>query len=271
MKTKQKNPFLLKTSNQIRYFTIPSWYKFNVSAFISTKPYDLSFKGIADKSATTIKNRKLIADAMGFGIDKLVTCQQTHSNKVAVIRKKDVGKGNLKYSTAIADTDGLITNLKNIPIAISIADCLPIFLVDPVNKSIGIVHAGWRGTFKKIAEIAILKMKTVFNSSPENLKVALGPSIGSCCYEIDLKLTDKFLKAFKKNSYENPFNWTKIFKKSAILDIKELNRRQLIKVGVLPENILVNPDCTKCNSDLFFSYRRDKNNAGRMMAVIWQT
>lgn len=177
-----------------------------------------------------------------------ISGQQTHSTSVSII----TSAGN-KY---IPKVDGLITMKKNIVLSVRTADCVAMLLFDPKKKIIAALHAGWKGTKESILKMAIEKMKQL-GSTPTNILLAIGPSIGLCCYDI-------------------PRNRAKVFPEESIaqkrekyfLDLKGENYRQAKELGILPSNIEVLNYCTYHQDDLFYSFRRDKNTKNTMYAYI---
>jgi YfiH family protein len=152
------------------------------------------------------------------------------------------------------------------------ADCLPILILDPVRKISAAVHAGWRGTILRITRKTLQILISEFGSNPGDLHVALGPAIGSCCYEVD----DRVLIPFRKAIPEADRFIRVVFKKhgsgrrqtaSPRLDLVGANRSELTSLGVPDENITSIDLCTSCHSELFFSYRRDGRPSGRHLAV----
>lgn len=174
------------------------------------------------------KIRKGTCEKENIEPSSLVFGEQIHGDKICLVKRKS-GKRR------ILGTDGLVTNLPGLPLAVFTADCLPIFFVDHKNKIIGLTHAGREGTFKRIAYKTVKKLVRVFNSNPVNILVVIGPHIHSCCY---------------------PVNLTK------------LNYEQLLSTGIKKKNIFVSRYCTACRNDLFFSYHLEKEKAGRMMGLI---
>ena len=160
--------------------------------------------------------------------------------------------------------DALVTNLKNVPLLIFTADCVPISIIDNVNKAIGLVHAGWRGTYEQISMKTIEKMQELYNSKPEDLVCIIGPSIGPCCYEVSKDLIDKFVDRFEKttdNIYES-------HDESVFLNLWSVNKSILKNSGVKEENIHDMNLCTSCRSDEFYSYRKDDKTLGRIGTIL---
>jgi polyphenol oxidase len=183
--------------------------------------------------------------------------------------------------------DGMITATPHLLLAIQTADCLPVMLVDTKRHAVGVFHAGWRGTVKRIVEKGVGEMIRCFGSNPRDLKAAIGPGVRGCCYEVGEEVRSKFESQF---SYaENLFHEVKesdpvrekyplLFltarapghsdlPKKIFLDLVEANRQQLLSAGVLAKNIEASTLCTNCHTDLLFSYRAEKGKTGRMMAV----
>jgi YfiH family protein len=211
---------------------------------------------------------------------RLITLRQIHSDLIH--RITEIPEGNVPLAG-----DGMVTDVPGIMLGILTADCLPIILVDPKRHAIGVFHAGWRGTAKRIVEKGVGEMHRWFGSQARNLKAAIGPGIRGCCYEVGPEVRSTFEAQF---SYGNElFRETKdrneihekyplLFltsrapghsdlPKKLFLDLAEANRRQLIAAGVSPKNISDLGLCTICHQDLFFSHRAEKGATGRMMAV----
>lgn len=209
---------------------------------------------------------------------KLVTLRQIHSD---IIHSVD------SAPTEGLAGDGLITAAPGLLLGIQTADCLPIVIVDPKRRAIGVFHAGWRGTVKRIAEKGVGEMQRCFGSRPQDLQAAIGPGIGGCCYEVGEEVRTKFESQFSyaaslfrevKDSDPVHEKYPLLFLTARapghgelppkiFLDLTEANRQQLLAAGVLKKNIEALPLCTNCRTDLLFSYRGEKGKTGRMMAV----
>ena len=184
--------------------------------------------------------------------------------------------------------DGLITREPGLLLGVLTADCLPVILVDVKTRAVGVFHAGWRGTAKRIVEKGVGEMHRWFGSRPKDLKAAIGPGIRSCCYEVGQEVRDTFESQFDyadalfretKDRGEIHEKYPLLFltsrapghselPKKVFLDVPEANRRQLLAAGVLTKNITDVGLCTSCHPELFFSHRRDKGVTGRMMALV---
>lgn len=157
------------------------------------------------------------------------------------------------------EADGLVTNRPGERIAVKSADCVPILLADPVKRVVGAVHAGWRGTVAGVAEAGVEALAGRFGSRPEDLLVAMGPSIGPCCYEVGEEVSVLFRALFPE--------WDRLAHPGRI-DLREANRRILMRGGVPERRIASAAPCTFCGGSEFFSWRRDRQTGQRMFAVI---
>jgi polyphenol oxidase len=217
--------------------------------------------GTEDNAEDVLENRYILAEALGIPLDWFVLPRQTHSANVVKVDYSHRGLGTVDRDSAIANTDALITNCKNLFISIQVADCVPILLLDPVNSAIAAIHAGWRGTAANIVMQTIEVMQHEFGTIPVDLIAGIGPSIGACCYEVGEEVTKSF-----NNHIDNSI----LIKNngSIHLDLWKANQLQLIRAGVSESNIEIAGLCTKCNHHLFFSSREGKGNTGRFVAGI---
>ena len=200
-----------------------------------------------DDPESVDENRRRLLDSLSISKDRLAIPQQTHSSNV----KRVFEPGHYE------DCDALITDVPNLFLTLSVADCCPIFAYDGARSAVGIAHAGWSGTQHAIAQRLIDEFASSFGSDPSDLLVALGPSIGPCCYKVGDDLREVFDPSlFRQSGVEH------------YLDLWEANRRQLVAAGLKASSIFVSRVCTSCGPELFFSHRRDRGRTGRMMAVI---
>lgn len=183
--------------------------------------------------------------------------------------------------------DGLITSTPGLLLGVQTADCLPIILVDTRNRAVAALHAGWRGTLKRIAEKGAGEMRRCFGTRPQDLKAAIGPSIRQCCYQVGPEVREQFesqfpyaAKLFRERKESDPVRekYPLLFltarapghselPKKIFLDLVEANRRHLLAAGVAAKHISVVPLCTACRTDLLFSHRAENGVTGRMMGV----
>ena len=210
-----------------------------------------------------LSNRKKLAEQFEISPDSYVFAVQVHGSGVAIVNDEDRGKGAFERSAYLCDVDGMVTNQRGICLVTQAADCVPILFFDPVKKVIGVAHAGWKGTVAKIPAEVVKAFIAGFDSKPLDIIVGIGPSIGSCCYEVGDEVVNMV-----KNSFESTEGLILRNEKFAkpVFDLWEANRRTLIEVGVKSENIELAGLCTKCHNNLFFSAR--KGDKGRFGAFI---
>ncbi len=192
------------------------------------------------------RNRAVFFSEIGIQESFLAYPVQCHSKDVLKVNEP----GEYK------NCDGLITNAMHVALAVATADCVPILLFDPLNKAIGAVHAGWRGTVGRIAARAVKMMEAEYGTDPAKILAYIGPSAGACCYEVSEEVAIKF------------GNKIVPYSPKAFLDLKKENMSQLIQLGAAAGNIEVSSSCTICEKELFHSFRRDGLSAGRMTAII---
>lgn len=218
---------------------------------------------VADAQAAVIRNRELIAEAATFTLDDWVSAEQVHGGLVSEIKLSDRGRGSRDLESAIKQADAMITQEPGIMLSAFYADCVPILLFDPEHDAIGVVHAGWKGTVKKIIVNTISAMQKAYNTNPALLLAGIAPSIGPCCYLVDepvieqVELSSPNTDAYKETK---PGQYA--------LDLKQLNRHFMIEAGVLPTNIECTTWCTGCHPDLFYSHRMENGQTGRMAAWV---
>lgn len=212
----------------------------------------LSGDSLRDKEIS--ENRKRFLNKLGVDSNSLVSANLIHANTIQTVATSNTGK-------TIAKTDGLIADNKNLFLSITVADCLPIFLYDFEKEIVGLIHGGWRSLAKDILPLAIRKLTNDFNSKPENILAGIGPGISQCHYEVKEDILTKF-KSFPSNIFIKRNGKT-------FLDLKKVAELQLLNCGVKKKNIEVNPECTYCLSNKYFSYRRDKSEVlETMIAAI---
>jgi polyphenol oxidase len=217
---------------------------------------NLSYR-VDDTEEHVRENRRRIASAMNIPAARLVVPAQTHSSNIAAVTAHN-------YTDFFRDTDALITNEKELCIAVLSADCVPLLLHDPSSASVAAIHAGWRGTVAGIVPKAIEKMKELYGADPSRIIAGIGPSICGNVYEVGEEVIVPFEEWFSDTSI--------IAKKKEngkyLLDLWEANKRMLLRAGVREENIEISGICTYTNAGEFFSARRSANKAGRFGAGV---
>lgn len=233
---------------------------------VSTGQWDSLNLGlhVEDVPEHVVENRRRFAAALGVKAENIVTCQQVHGDRIARVTEKDLGAGSVNFAQSIPDTDALVTNVPGMPLMLFFADCVPILLADPVHRAVGLAHGGWKGTVQSIGAKTVQRMAKEFGSRPEDMVAAIGPSIGSCCYQVGAEVADKFRAAF-------PAFADRILTEKdgdIRLNLQLANGLQLEAAGLKKENIAYADVCTACNNRQFFSYRADMGKTGRIAAVI---
>lgn len=266
--------FKLVKNGDLAYLTIPSFeatglvthaFTTRLGGF-SSPPYDRLNLGlhVGDDPELVRQNRQRICHALGIDARRLVTAEQVHGDKVKVVTARDLGRGAFVYQEAIKATDALITKERKIPLSTYFADCVPLFILDPVTPAIGLSHAGWKGTVLKIGAKTIGRMAEEFGTQAKNCLVGIGPSIGPCCYEVDEAVVEKLAANFSEPGlFLKPKGQGKW-----MLDLWQANAWVFKEMGVKEENITFSGYCTSCHAQLFFSYRAQGGRTGRMAAIL---
>jgi len=229
-----------------------------------------------DTRKAVLENRRAFQSALGASHLRLVPLGQFHSSLVHFFAAAP---------SLPAKGDAALTGVAGLLLAVQTADCVPVLLVDPKKRVVAAVHAGWRGTLARIAEKTVGEMRKRLRSDPADLLAAIGPSIGSCCYEVGTELVTQFASQFadaedwfdelRTGDEPNPLQWLNRMPpghqpppKKVRLDLPRANRAQLLAAGVAGRNIFSSGLCTACHPDLFFSYRKEGQQSGRLMSVI---
>lgn len=232
---------------------------FDVNAFFTTRDLPLKSGERDDLIEEVENNKKLICKGFGIPLENLIIPIQTHSDNIGIIKSDGNEKSQLPgHSSPFTDIDALITNQRGIALALNFADCVPIILFDSVKRVIAVVHAGWRGTVANIGPKTVEKMVENFNSNPEDIIALIGPAIGKCCFEVKEDVLEKLVQSVGNQAEEAIAGM--------YVDLKLINELQLLATGV--KKIDLSEDCTSCQSELFFSYRKEKAKTARHSAVI---
>jgi polyphenol oxidase len=236
-----------------------------------------------DSRAAVERNRNAFLEAVGATSAgktwPLVGLRQVHSDIIHLVEHA---------TREPLAGDGLITRTPGLLLAVKTADCLPVLLADRQQRAVAVLHAGWRGTVKRIVEKAVGEFRRIFAIDPADVRAAIGPGIHACCYEVGEEVRDEFRSqfAYADQLFEERFSSDPVREKYPLLflnmrapghgepprklhlDLVEANRRQLLDAGVVAINIWASPLCTSCRTDILFSHRAEKGVTGRMMAVV---
>jgi len=220
---------------------------------------------VGDNPDNVLKNRRRFAEAIGIPLNQFTIARQIHSGNVKIISNELKGSGSTNNKKAINGTDAMVTNVAGICLVILVADCVPILFFDPIQRAIGVAHAGWRGTLQLIAQKTVMAMEKAFGSLAEDIVVGVGPSIGPCCYKVGPDIISQVEIIFHtKKKYI--LNESK--SGEGYFDLWKANLDQLLHTGIERKNIEMAMSCTCHTSDLFFSYRHQKEVTGRFCAGI---
>ena len=212
-----------------------------------------------DEPENVAKNHALLADSLGYHVKNIVMAHQIHSDIVRVVTEKDcLGLDHHEYP----ECDGLVTNTPGLALVVFTADCTPILLHDPVTGAVGAVHAGWRGTAMDIAGKAVQTMVSAFGCDVQNIRAAIGPNIGFCCFEVGAEVPAAVVEMFGPavEKYIRPVG------EKYYVNLKEVNRYALTRAGV--PHIEVSEACTACEHNRFWSHRVTRGQRGSQGAII---
>lgn len=212
-----------------------------------------------DEPGNVVRNFRILADALGFDPGSLVLTRQTHSDIVRQVSRADArGFDNHDYP----ECDAMITNTPGTALAVFTADCTPVLLYDPVTGAVGAAHAGWRGTAAGIAGKTAQAMVRTYGCRPGDIRAAIGPNIGQCCFQTDGDVPHAMLETYgdAAGAYIRP-NGHKYY-----VNLKEINALSLRQAGVT--NIEISNLCTACEPDRFWSHRVTGGVRGSQGAII---
>jgi purine-nucleoside/S-methyl-5'-thioadenosine phosphorylase / adenosine deaminase len=208
--------------------------------------------------------RQLWCQQMGIDPATLVTAHQVHAASVGVVPQGKAGTGSSPGTGLFGKFDSLVTNEPNVAVMMTHADCLAVILCDPQTRSVGVVHAGWRGTVVNVSGAAVRTMVEQFNAGPEQILAYIGPGICADCYAVGDEVIDRWRQIIPRGG------------ESAIsrsgdqwyFDIAEANRLQLRASGVRADAIEQSGVCTRCGGDAWFSHRGQGPYTGRFASII---
>jgi polyphenol oxidase len=201
--------------------------------------------------------------SIGGRVAQLLRVKQVHGRSVRVLRRGQVEARDFEERP---EADALVSNHAEVILAVQVADCVPILMADRNTGAAAAVHAGWRGTQARVAAAAVATMTAQFATRPRDLTVAIGPSIGPCCYQVGRELVAAFRQSGASD--DELARWFSTVDGSLRLDLWSVTRDQLHAAGVPAEQIHVAGLCTQTHVDLFNSYRVEGGDAGRMAALI---
>lgn len=213
-----------------------------------------------DRAENVLKNYEILAKALNFDVKKLVLTKQTHTDVVRVVTEADWGRGLSKEP--FSPCDGLITNTPGTALVAFTADCTPILLWDEKTGAVGAVHAGWRGTAQDIGGKAVQAMQENFGCDVQNIRAAIGPNIGQCCFQTDADVPKAMLETYGPAAGEH----IRQVDDKYYVNLKEINALSLRRAGV--KQIDISGECTMCNPQKYWSARVHGDSRGSQGAII---
>jgi polyphenol oxidase len=235
---------------------------------VSRAPYDTLNLGmsVGDDPQAVEENRRRFFGTFGLQPSQVVRVKQVHGDGVLRVDERLVSRQG--FPRLLLDEsyeyDALVSNLADLALVVTTADCLPLLIHDPIRGAIAAVHAGWRSTAKRIAARALEAMADAYGTDPADCRVAIGPGIRRCCFEVDTPVMDAMMAALSTWAEHTVATGPGHFH----LDLAGVNRAILLGAGVRPERIADVGLCTACRTELFFSHRAEKPRTGRMMNLI---
>jgi YfiH family protein len=211
-----------------------------------------------DSAENIIENHRRVAETLGVSPGSFVYSDQVHGARI-----REVNRENL--AEPILETDGLMTDIPGVTLVTLYADCMPIMIYDSEHRAIGMAHAGWRGTAQEIGPKLVRAMADRYGSRPETLLAALGPAIGTCCFEVGDEVVSAFEAMVQLKDHKHWLHWQS---GKPHVDLALINTVLLTGAGVDPKAIIDTSLCTRCNPDLLYSHRRDHGSTGRMAALM---
>jgi len=221
-------------------------------------PLDFDYRKGAPELLT--RSYEYAADVLGISSKRIYVTNQVHGDGIQLLRAVP-DEASVRGTV---ENDAVVTDVSGVALTVLTADCVPILIADRIRRAAAAVHAGWRGTALEIGKKAVRVMTDAFGSSPGDLVAAVGPSIGSCCYQVGPEVL---------NSMRSVFSWADSYIERETdghghLDLQGINREALVDAGLDRERVEVVFRCTACDKDLFYSYRRDGDGTGRMLSAI---
>lgn len=250
---------IIKSYKGLKYLQYKELLKLGINHAYTLKSdgYDFSFN-VEEKQ----KSYDILLEALNMKDVKIIEPIQTHTKKVLCISDDN---------NSLKDTDGLITNKNGLALTTKNADCILFLFYDPIKKVIANVHSGWKGTFQKISEVAIIKMISNYGCKPEDIKVFISPCIRSCHFEVEEDVKDLCLDIFNFTNRTDEF-----VKKGKVIDGKQkynidtvfINKILFKELGIKNENIIDCNICSYCNNQDVHSARFEGANFKRGTAII---
>lgn len=273
----QPNGMYQQEKAGVEYLTFPAFSEFKeVKHAFSTRiggvsegifsSMNLSFTRGDDKAAV-YENYRRMATVLDCELKDFVCSDQTHTTNIRRVTRADGGKGVTREKD-YTDIDGLITNEPGLILVTFYADCVPLYFVDPVNKAVGLAHSGWKGTVNRMGREMVLAMEEAFGTKPQDLWVAIGPSICQDCYEVSRDVAEQFMVAFPDEKLQTEIMYETIPREKYQLNLQRANAIIFEQCGIPKKQISVTDICTCCNPDYLFSHRASQGKRGNLAAFL---
>ncbi len=254
----------LATFSNIRHFTTTRYGGCSTGAFAS---FNLgNYSGDVRENLDT--NRRTLCKLLGLDQGKLLVPHQLHGTEIAVIDDQFLNLEEARQAMMLEGKDALVTSCKGVCIVVSTADCVPVLIYDAGKRVVAAVHAGWRGTCRRMVQKVIRQMMADYGCTPAEIHAAIGPSIGKEAFEVG----NEVYEAFRNNGFDMAtIACTNPLTGKYHINLWEANRQQMTELGIPPQQIEIAGICTYQNSDFFFSARKLGIESGRMLTGIWMT
>lgn len=228
---------------------------------VSEEPFasmNLGFSS-GDLPENVIRNRRRFFGALGIDPSEVVVASQVHGNGVLRLTAEASGMGATSPGEGPGPADILLTDAARLFLFQIFADCVPIFLADSRRRAVAIAHAGWRGSAADVAGTAVRALGEAFGSAPGDLVAGIGPAIAPPCYPVGPEVGEAITATYP---------WAERYVKDGQADLRSVNAEALLRLGIPTAAIHIAPWCTRCETDLLFSYRRDGVRSGRMAGIV---
>lgn len=267
MKSLENNPVVWRPFSELSRAGSLSYFITTRHGGISAGPYASMNLGLhsGDEPGQVLQNRRILAGHLGVSTDRLFTPRQIHGDGIAQIDEAYFSLTDEAQVERLSEADVLLTNCREVYVAVSTADCVPVLLYAPDRLVVGAVHAGWRGTVKGIVGKAVRCMAEWYGCDPLYIRAGIGPSIGPDAFEVGEEVVEAFRRSgadLSRIAFRHPQT------QKAHINLWEANRLQLLGAGLSPDHIEVAGICTFTHSDHFFSARRLGVQCGRMWSGI---
>lgn len=252
-----------------RFETLPE----QIDAFVSTRhggvsapPYDSLNLGlrVGDEDERVVQNRQRLFAAFDLPLERSVWCKQVHADRVVVVGGADAGRGSTEEETIVEETDALVTDTPDLPLCVTVADCVPVVIFDPRRHVVGLAHAGWGGTVGRISSRTVRVMCDRFGCDPTSMVAAIGPSIGPAAYEVGEDVIERTQAAFGERAAEI----LTARGDKALFDLWSANRIDLGEAGLSAERIEVSGIASEAQLEDFYSHRVEGARTGRFIAAV---